>query len=377
MRKAMKIVRRILILLVGLLISAGLIYYSINKTNENEKFFKEDRIAFEENKEAEKKKCNENIGAIEQQIKTLEAEIQAIEQEITVLQRQQTEEFMRSGGWSDKYYALGDQITAKRNSQSSKRDEIFSKKKEITELESTIWEIDNDFGDYSYKQPKPEGISPGVTMGLGIIVAVITIFVSLISFLLGKVVGSSSYSEYSEISDSVLSEADITNGELLKKELYERVEKLLVASSKGDYEQVRNLCTKNMAKSYTDEMDLLKKHKQKRVIKGIENLGTKIINARKSSNNTTVTIVQKVKLFDYTTDSNNNVISGKKDKKEVQAFKLVFVKDQLRNSFVRKCFNCGAVIKDSSSVKCEYCGTLFDNANYDWYLVSKVVINED
>ena len=377
MKKAMKIVKRVLILVVGLLISAGLIFYSVNKMDEYEKFLKEDKIKFEETKEDEKKKHNENIASIEKQIETMETEIQTIEQEITVLQRQQTEEFMNSRGFSERYYALADQMTAKRNEQSSKRDEIIKKKKEITELESTIWEIDNDFGDYDYKKPELEGVSPYTTLGLGVLIGIITLIVSFITFLVGKIAGSSSYSEYSEINDNILSAADITNSSLLKKELYERVEKLLIASSKEDYDQVRSLCTKNMAKSYTDEMDLLKKHKQKRVIKDIENLGTKIINARKNSNNTTVTIVQKVKLYDYTTDSNNKVISGKKDKKQVQAFKLVFVKDQLKNSFVRKCFNCGAVIKDSSSVKCEYCGTLFDNANYDWYLVSKVVISED
>ena len=44
---------------------------------------------------------------------------------------------------------------------------------------------------------------------------------------------------------------------------------------------------------------------------------------------------------------------------------------------VYECPNCGANIKDATKVACDYCGTVFDNSNYDWYLESKVIISED
>lgn len=377
MKKRKKNNKPLIILFLGLLVSGSIIYYSVSKINDYNDFLREHFETFEKNKEDEKKKCDEQISVIETSISTIESEIEAIEKEITSLQRQQTDEFMNSMGFSDRYYALEDQMTAKRKEISKKQDEIRSKEKEITDLNSTIWEIENDFGDYRYSKPVQGEFYPYFILILGILVAVITFFASGISLLMKKVNGEKSYSEYSEIDEGVLSEIDIKDGKLLKKELFSKLEQLLLASSKADYDTIRNLCTKNMARSYVDELELLKKHKQKLVIKGVENVSSKIVNVRKGTHNTIITIVQKIKLYDYTKDINDKVINGNDKKKQTQAFKLVFVKDFIRESSIKKCYNCGANIKKSSSVKCDYCGTVFDNNNYDWYLESKVIISED
>mgnify|MGYP003308778228 FL=1 len=133
-----------------------------------------------------------------------------------------------------------------------------------------------------------------------------------------------------------------------------------------------------MAKSYIDEVELLKKHKQKLVIKDIENVDSKIVDVDKDQYNTVIVLVQKVKMYDYTKDvTTNEIIDGNDKKKQEKAFKLVFVKDFGKGHNVKKCPNCGANIKDASKVACDYCGTLFDDSNYDWYLESKVIISEE
>lgn len=377
MKKRKKNNKPLIILIIGLLLSGVLICYSINRMNENKIFLEEDRKEFEKNKENDKDKCQKEIEALQQEITAIEQEIDNTEKEITSLEQQQTDEFMTARGFSDRYYAISSDINNKQNEVSAKRVDVFNKKVNIETLNSTIKKIELGLGNYQYKQPDIEGVSPYFTLVLGIIIVIITLFAFGISLLLKNVMGEKSYSEYNEIDQGVLSEVDVKDGKLLKKELYTKLESLLIASANRDYDAVRKLCTKNMARSYTDEIDLLKKHNQKLVIKDIENVSSKIISATKGQNNIKITIVQKIKLYDYTEDINGKVISGSDSKKQTQAFKLVFVKDSVKSGCVKKCYNCGAIVKDSASVKCDYCGTVFDTSNYDWYLESKLVINED
>lgn len=378
MKKVKKNNKPLIILVVGLLISGLLIGFSIYKLDEHKKFLVEDRENFDKQIADEKKECEEGIIAAEKAIEQLENEIDAIDAEITSLQRQMSDEFMNSRGWSDRYYALEDQQNAKYKEKDKKGKEIIEKKSEISDLNSTIWKIENDFPDYKYKEPGFQNGNPYLILGLGIFGCIITLFSAGISQLVKSSTSDKSYSEYDEVNEGVLSEIDVNDGKLLKKELYSKVESLLLASSKDNYDVIRKLCTRNMAKSYIDEINLLKKHKEKLVIKDVEDAGCKIINAYKSQHNTKVTIVQKVKLYNYTKDvTSNEIVSGDDKKKIIQAYKLVFVKDFVSGHNVKNCPNCGANIKDATKVSCDYCGTVFDNSNYDWYLESKVIISED
>ena len=378
MKKKKKNNKPLIILVVGLLLFGSLIGFSVYKLINHKNYVLEYKEEFEKNKVAEKEKCEEDIESLKKEIESIENEINTIDTELTSLQRQQTDEFMNSRGFSDKYYAFEDQMNAKRKEQAKKRTEIFEKNKTISDLKSTIWEIDNDFGDYRYENPKIKGINPYVTLVLGIFGCFVTFIVAAFSKLFKTLTSDKSYSEYTEIDESVLSSVDVNDGKLIKKEFYERLEKLLLASSKDNRDVIRKLCTKNMAKNYIDELDLLIKHKQKLVIKDVENIDSKIVEVRRGQHNIIIVVVQKIKLYECTKDTiTNEVILGDNKKKQVKAYKLVFVKDYLRNHMMKKCPNCNANIKDITKMSCDYCGTVFDNNNYDWYLESKVIINED
>lgn len=379
MKKVKKNNRPLLILLIGLLISGCLIGFSIYKMGEHKEFLIEDRALFDKKIEDKTKECNDGIAANKKAIEDLKKEVEAIDREITLLQRQKTDVFMEDRGWSDRYYALEDQITAKRKEQTNKNNEIRTKNQEITAYERTLWEIENEWEDeYKYKFPGFKKGNPYIPLGLGIFGCIITFVVAGISKLNKVVSGNKSYSEYEEINEGTLSQADINDGVLLKKELFSKLQGLLKASCIDDYDTIRKLCTKNMAKSYIDEIELLKKHKQKLVISDVENKGSKIVSAHKTQRNTRVVLVQKIKAFNYTKDvTNNEIINGDDKNKSEQAFKLVFVKDYVTGHSVKQCPNCGASVKDATRVDCQYCGTVFDNSNYDWYLESKVIISEE
>lgn len=379
MKKVKKNNKPLIILVVGLLIAGCLFGFSFYKMNQHKEFLVEDRALFDKKIEDKTKECNDGIAANKKAIEDLKKEVEAIDREITLLQRQKTDVFMEDRGWSDRYYALEDQITAKRKEQTNKSNEIRTKNQEITAYERTLWEIENEWDDeYKYEFPGFKKGNPYIPLGLGILVTVVTLWAAGISQLFKVASNDKSYSEFNEIDEGDLSSIDVNDGKLLKKELFEKLESLLLASSKENYDVIRKLCTKNMAKSYIDEVELLKKHKEKLFIKEIENKGCKIIKVYKSNHNTKIMVVQKIKLYNYTKNvTTNEIVTGDDKNKVEQAFKLVFVKDFVPGHNVKKCPNCGANIKDATKVACDYCGTVFDNSNYDWYLESKVIISED
>lgn len=378
MKKRKKNNKPLIILVVGLLVFGSLLGVGFYKLSEHKKFLVEDKKEFEKKIVEEKISCNEKIAQAKKDIEKYELDIEKIDREVTLLQRQKTDEFMNSTGFSKKYYELEDKITAKRKEQTKIRSEISNKRSEITKLENTIWKIDNEWDSYRYKNPGFQKGNPLLFFSLGSLGLVATFISAGCSLLVKKVSSEKSYSEHNEIDEGVLSEIDVNEGMLIKKELFEKTKQLLLASSKDDKDTIRKLCTKNMAKSYIDEIELLKKHKQKLVIKDIENVDSKIVDVDKDQHNTVIVLVQKVKMYDYTKDvTTNEIIDGNDKKKQEKAFKLVFVKDFGKGHNVKKCPNCGANIKDASKVACDYCGTLFDDSNYDWYLASKVIISED
>lgn len=378
MKKRKKNNKPLIILVVGLLVFGSLLGVGFYKLSEHKKFLVEDKKEFEKKIVEEKISCNEKIAQAKKDIEKYELDIEKIDREVTLLQRQKTDEFMNSTGFSKKYYELEDKITAKRKEQTKIRSEISNKRSEITKLENTIWKIDNEWDSYRYKNPGFQKGNPLLFFSLGSLGLVATFISAGCSLLVKKVSSEKSYSEHNEIDEGVLSEIDVNEGMLIKKELFEKTKQLLLASSKDDKDTIRKLCTKNMAKSYIDEIELLKKHKQKLVIKDIENVDSKIVDVDKDQYNTVIVLVQKVKMYDYTKDvTTNEIIDGNDKKKQEKAFKLVFVKDFGKGHNVKKCPNCGANIKDASKVACDYCGTLFDDSNYDWYLASKVIISED
>lgn len=378
MKKRKKNNKPLIILVVGLLVFGSLLGVGFYKLSEHKKFLVEDKKEFDKKIVEEKISCNEKIAQAKKDIEKYELDIDKIDREVTLLQRQKTDEFMNSTGFSKKYYELEDKITAKRKEQTKIRSEISNKRSEITKLENTIWKIDNEWDSYRYKNPGFQKGNPLLFFSLGSLGLVATFISAGCSLLVKKVSSEKSYSEHNEIDEGVLSEIDVNEGMLIKKELFEKTKQLLLASSKDDKDTIRKLCTKNMAKSYIDEIELLKKHKQKLVIKDIENVDSKIVDVDKDQYNTVIVLVQKVKMYDYTKDvTTNEIIDGNDKKKQEKAFKLVFVKDFGKGHNVKKCPNCGANIKDASKVACDYCGTLFDDSNYDWYLASKVIISED
>lgn len=356
MKKKSKIF--LIVLVVILLVGGGVLYYS--KTNEKRELKKEEQEVERKEKEAALEKERND------QIKKYQDEMAALNTELASLKAKSNQEFM-AHGFSEEYYIIQNDISAKEDRVRELSSEIFKlKNKQIV--------VEDDQDD-----DKSSGLSTFTIVMLGLAGFMIVFVVGSIIFAIRSITRANnlSYSEYKDVDDSVLSEIDIKNAKVLKKELYERFLKVLMAFGEADYKSIKKLCSTNLAKNYIDEAELLKKYNQKNVIKDIENVESKIVKAQRNSQRLTVTLVLKIKLYDYVVDSSNKVVSGLDKKKQTQAFKLIFVKDNINTNGIKKCPNCGANIEDLTSTKCVYCGSILDDKNYDWHLVSKVVIDKD
>lgn len=76
--------------------------------------------------------------------------------------------------------------------------------------------------------------------------------------------------------------------------------------------------------------------------------------------------------MDYIVDENMKYLEGNKDFRVEKENYLVFCKkiECLDNESIRRCFSCGHPMDVNQNGKCDYCGTIYDQENVGWVLVS-------
>lgn len=70
-------------------------------------------------------------------------------------------------------------------------------------------------------------------------------------------------------------------------------------------------------------------------------------------------------------------VSGNNTSREQVNYSLVLKKKRVtkQKDIVRKCPSCGASINVNASGKCKYCGTIFNQEDYDWIITSLNKLN--
>lgn len=78
--------------------------------------------------------------------------------------------------------------------------------------------------------------------------------------------------------------------------------------------------------------------------------------------------------MDYFIDSDGNYVKGIRDYRIEKINRLTFSKDvsSKNDSIVKKCPSCGASIDVNKSGKCSYCGSIYNNEDYD-FILTKIV----
>lgn len=128
----------LIILIVGILLGGSLIATGINKSKEAKAKNEETAQQTEEsNKARTAEEIKADIEKVEAQIEEKDQEIKNLEKERTKLSNEQTKIFQSDRGFSDRYYAKGEEID-------EKEDEIDSARSEKTKLQKTLFNYESE-----------------------------------------------------------------------------------------------------------------------------------------------------------------------------------------------------------------------------------------
>ncbi len=184
--------------------------------------------------------------------------------------------------------------------------------------------------------------------------------------------GNLGFHEYVELDEGTLISFGLKDVNLLKNKLFAIFCSVQDAVSNEDRRALKELCQASLYEKFISSLDLYVSNNQRNYVVDIENVRNKLVELKNSGDMLQATLIQEVKLLDYTEDATGQVIDGSKTKKQTIMYKLVFNKKvKNKNKGQRKCPNCGAMLGDSDV--CSYCNSEFVERR-DWVLETKDVI---
>lgn len=149
--------------------------------------------------------------------------------------------------------------------------------------------------------------------------------------------------------------------------------KLYTCIMKGDLTDVKHFISDNLLIELTEKINNLNNQNKRQMYDEINVKDTKII-SRSIVNDKEIIEVQIISRYmDYVIDKNSGeLISGDDTRRIEKLNTLIFEKklDTKDIGLVRKCPGCGASISVNATGKCEYCGSIFNQEDYDYILVS-------
>lgn len=154
---------------------------------------------------------------------------------------------------------------------------------------------------------------------------------------------------------------------------YQDFVKLQIAWMNFDYETLRELLTDELYNQYEMQLETLKLKNEKNKMSDFELESAYIINSFRDQDNINVRINMSVNFYDYI-EKDNEIVRGTNLKKIHMKYELIYTKSLENNKSI--CPNCGAKLKDNTSVKCEYCQTIISQTSNNWALKNKKVINQ-
>jgi rRNA maturation endonuclease Nob1 len=140
-----------------------------------------------------------------------------------------------------------------------------------------------------------------------------------------------------------------------------------------DYDKLRKLCSDELCNTYIAQLDALKLKNGKNIMHDFKLEVSDITGLKEQDGIVFLDCFLKASFFDYIINvKTGKVIRGDKDYIFHNMYRLQFIIE--KNISEDKCPNCGAVIKDVTSGKCEYCGSDYVVKPKDFVLNKKEII---
>ena len=147
--------------------------------------------------------------------------------------------------------------------------------------------------------------------------------------------------------------------------------KLFTAIMKGDLTDVDHFISDNVKDKYQAYINELQSKNQRQMYDELNVKNTKIINRESNIEKEIIQVEIISRYMDYIINSDTgDTVSGDDTKRVEKTNILTFEKKKSTKDIklVRKCPGCGASISVNTSGKCEYCGTIFNQEDYDYIL---------
>lgn len=148
--------------------------------------------------------------------------------------------------------------------------------------------------------------------------------------------------------------------------------KLYTAEMKQDLSDVMHFINDDVRDMFQNRIDENKRLNRRQMYDEINVKSTNIIDRCITDDKEIVEVLIISRYMDYVIDMNTGTtIEGDDTRRIEKRNTLVFEKkiNSKNIGIVRRCPGCGASMSVNTSGKCEYCGTIFNQEDYDYVLV--------
>lgn len=152
--------------------------------------------------------------------------------------------------------------------------------------------------------------------------------------------------------------------------------KLYTSIMKKDLSEVKHFIGDELEEKLQNKINILEENGNTQIYDEINAKDTKIINRTFTEEKEIVKVEIISRYMDYIINADGDTISGDDTRRVEKRNILVFEKrlDTKDIKLVRRCPGCGASISVNTSGKCDYCGTIFNQEDYDYVLMSIDII---
>lgn len=147
--------------------------------------------------------------------------------------------------------------------------------------------------------------------------------------------------------------------------------KLLTSVMLNELNQVDHFISDDVYNYYNDIINRLNSHHQRQMYDELNVKNSNIKSINKVGDKYVVKVLLTARYMDYIFDLNTgSKVSGNDQSRIEVNYELIFVRNINvdEQGIARKCPACGAPIDVNNSGKCEYCGAIYNQEDYDFVL---------
>lgn len=152
--------------------------------------------------------------------------------------------------------------------------------------------------------------------------------------------------------------------------------KLYTSIMKQDLSDVSHFIEDNLQKELTEKINNLKKQNKRQIYDEINVKNTGVISRNIKDNKEVVKVEIVSRYMDYIIDIESGDIQSGDNTKRIEKRNILTFEKRLNTkdiTLVRKCPGCGSSISVNTTGKCQYCGSIFNQEDYDYILTSLTV----